>query len=208
MRLRYYLFFFFTLSSSLAFSETPESALERLKEGNERYQECKLLHPNRCQESRNASLQGQKPFAAILGCSDSRVSPEIVFDQGIGDLFVVRVAGNVAGGIELDSLDYAADVLGCSIILVLGHQNCGAVEAVIQGKQALIEDVAALIEPSYQAVKNKAGNRNENLVKANVRAMVERIKESDNIRQLMKDGKITVIGGYYHLESGEVEFLK
>ena len=92
----------------------------------------------------------QKPFAIILGCSDSRVSPEILFDQGIGDLFIVRVAGNVAGPVELDSIEYAALYLKSSLVLVLGHENCGAITAVLDGQTKEIEHVADLIAPAIQ----------------------------------------------------------
>jgi carbonic anhydrase len=111
---------------------TCEMGLQRLKEGNQRYVEDKLIHPDRTSERREALQSKQQPFAIIVGCSDSRVAPEIVFDQGVGDLFIVRVAGNVVGPIELDSIEYAAEYLKSCLIVVMGHQNCGAVDAVMK----------------------------------------------------------------------------
>ena len=123
--------FFLTLLTFPLFCES--SGIERLIEGNKRYVNDTLKHPNRTSERREAFLTHQTPFAIIVGCADSRVSPEILFDQGVSDLFVVRVAGNVVGPLELDSILYAATTLNSSTILVLGHENCGAVNAVITG---------------------------------------------------------------------------
>lgn len=207
--------FFVLLSISLggvtlqAGEVNPESALQRLIEGNERYVNDKLLHPDRTRFRRESLTLSQEPFATIVGCSDSRVSPEIVFDQGIGDLFVVRVAGNVVGPIELDSVDFSAQVLGSSIILVLGHENCGAVKAVLDGQAQGIPAVAELIEPAVIKAKNiQGGNPLENAVKTNVRQVVQHLQNSSIIKQFIQDKKITVVGGYYNLGSGKVEFLK
>ncbi len=187
---------------------TPRQALVRLMDGNLRYIQDKLLHPNRSQERRLAVVNAQTPFAIILGCSDSRVAPEIVFDQGIGDLFVVRVAGNVAGPIELDSIEYSGLYLGSSIVLVLGHESCGAVTAVVQHNTKEIENIAELIEPAVKASAILPGNRIENAVKANVRMTVDYLKKTPNISKLIHEGKLDVIGGYYHLNNGEVEILR
>lgn len=207
--------FFVLLSISLggvtlqAGEINPESALQRLIEGNERYVNDKLLHPDRTRYRRESLTVSQAPFACIVGCSDSRVSPEIVFDQGIGDLFVVRVAGNVIGPIELDSVDFSGQVLGSSVILVLGHENCGAVNAVLEGQAQGIPAVAKLIEPAVAESKNvKGGNPLENAVKTNVRLVVEQLKNSSIIKQLIQEKKIAVVGGYYNLGSGKVELIK
>ena len=184
---------------------TPEEALKTLMDGNERYVNDKLLHPNRSQETREALKYQQNPFAIILGCSDSRVSPEIVFDQGIGDLFVVRVAGNVAGPIELDSIDFSAVILGSAIIMVLGHENCGAVTAVLQHNTKDIEAVAAKIEPAISHIKD---DNLEAAVKANVRSIVQQLKNSPVLSKLIQQKRIDVVGGYYRLASGKIELLK
>lgn len=184
---------------------TPEKALEQLMNGNKRYTQDKLLHPNRDQERREALTAKQTPFASILGCSDSRVSPEIVFDQGIGDLFVVRVAGNVIGPIELDSLDYSIEYLNSSLIFVLGHENCGAVSAVLAGMTKDIEAVAIQIEPAIEKAKKMPGNALENAIKANIRMVVNQIRKSETIARFIAEKKVDVVGGYYNLATGEIE---
>lgn len=187
---------------------TPEKSLERLMSGNERYVNDKLLHPDRTQIRRKEVTSTQTPFATIMGCSDSRVSPEIIFDQGIGDLFVVRVAGNVVGPLELDSIDFSAAQLGSSIILVLGHENCGAVNAVLNHQTNGIEAVAKLIEPSLQKSGVLEGkNPLEKAVKANVLMVVDQLKNSPVISKLVEQNKVKVVGGIYHLGSGKVELL-
>ena len=152
-------------------------------------------------------LLDQKPFAAILGCSDSRVAPEILFDQGIGDIFVVRVAGNVAGPIEMDSLDYATYYLGASLILVLGHERCGAVQAVLNNQSKAIESVAALIEPAVKSIENKKEDSLTLAVKANVKSVVAYLKSTPVIAELVKQGKVEVVGGFYDLNTGKVEII-
>lgn len=186
-------------------SMTPKAALEKLVSGNKRYTQDKLAHPNRDQERRESLTAKQNPFATIVGCSDSRVSPEIVFDQGIGDLFVVRVAGNVVGPLEEDSIDFSLDVLGASLIIVVGHENCGAVNAVLTGNTQDILAVAKQIEPALAKVKNLPGNALENAIKANVQAVVNQIKKAPVVARLISEKKVEVVGGYYHLASGEVE---
>lgn len=185
----------------------PTLALKQLVEGNNRYKQEKLLHPNRSKEARLCSANGQNPFAIILGCSDSRVSPEIIFDQGIGDLFVVRVAGNVVGDIELDSIEYSALYLKSSIIMVLGHQNCGAVQAVINGQTQDIEAVASLIAPSLELARTQKGSLIENTVKDNVLYVVDKLKKTPLLAKLIQEKKIDIVGGYYDFESGAVELV-
>ncbi len=184
------------------FAQTPKESLDRLVEGNKRYAKDRLLHPNHSTDRREEVKEKQNPFAVILGCSDSRVSPEILFDQGIGDLFVVRDAGNVAGPIELDSIEYSVKYLGSSLILVLGHQSCGAVTAVLDGKTSDIEAVANLIEPAIKGAKTV-----EEAIKANVRSVVAQLQKAPLIKKLISEKKLACIGAYYHLGSGKVELL-
>lgn len=184
---------------------TPQEAFDRLMRGNQHYMVDAPESPDRTSVRRLELYQKQKPFAIIVGCSDSRVPPEIIFDQGLGDLFVVRVAGQVVGPIELDSIEYAVKYLGSALIFVLGHQNCGAVSAVLKGKTADIEDVARLIEPAIEPLRRKTL---ENAVKANVRYVVEHLKGTSLIQQKMKEGKLNVVGGYYSLPDGRVEVLQ
>lgn len=172
-------------------------------EGNKRYVNDKLLYPNRSSERREELKTKQNPFATILGCSDSRVSPEILFDQGLGDLFIVRVAGNVAGPIELESIEYSVKHFGSSLIVILGHQSCGAVSAVRDGNTGDIEMIAKAIEPAIQGTKSI-----EDAIKANVRAQVDELKKHPLIAKLISEKKLACVGAYYHLGSGIVEILK
>jgi carbonic anhydrase len=176
--------------------------------GNERYVKDALEHPNRTAERREAVACKQAPFAIIVGCSDSRVSPEILFDQGIGDLFVVRVAGNVIGSIELDSIDYAALVLKASVILVLGHESCGAVNAVLHGETSGMESIARLIHPAIEQEKKvKPHNMLESCIKKNAQNMKSYLLKTSILKKLVKEGKIEVHAAYYDLQTGVVELL-
>ncbi len=180
----------------------PQEALQRLLEGNQRYVHDQLTHPDRSLLRREEIQQGQNPFATILGCSDSRVSPEIIFDQGLGDLFIVRVAGNVIGPIEQDSVDYSIRYLGSSLVLVMGHESCGAVTAVFDGKTGDIEEIARLIKPAIKNTKNV-----EAAIKANVHWMVDQLKKNPFIKKLIDEKKVNVVGAYYHLGAGNVELI-
>jgi len=182
-----------------------QEALKRLLVGNERYVKELLIHPNRSQKRREATCQAQTPFAAIIGCSDSRVSPVIIFDQGIGDLFEIRVAGNVVGPIEIASVQFAANNLQPSLIFVLGHANCGAVQAVLADQTKDIEPIAVKIQEAIKGLSKSSKNDVEGAVKANVNAVVEQLRENEAIAQLIKEKKLHVAGGYYHLDTGKVE---
>ena len=187
---------------------TPQLALKRLLKGNDRYVHDMLEHPNRTSERREATASKQSPYAIIVGCADSRVSPEIVFDEGVGDLFVVRVAGNVIGPLELDSIEYSALYLNSSIVLVMGHENCGAVEAVIHNKTQDIEAIAELIEPAVQeARKSSPLHLLEASVKTNALRMKECLLKSPVIQKLVAAKKIEVRAAYYNLQTGDVEML-
>lgn len=189
------------------FQKTPETALKLLLEGNKRFVEDKLACPDRHQERRAATVAAQRPFAIVLGCSDSRVPPELIFDLGIGDVFVVRVAGNIAADTELDSILYSALFNNSSIIVVLGHENCGAVTAVLANNTIDIEAIAKHIEPAIQKAKDMPGDPLVNAIRLNVAESVRRIKSSSPIAKLIQEGKIAVVGAYYHLKSGKVELL-
>ena len=182
---------------------TPDEALKYLIEGNRRYIDGNSLHPNRDQERRKQTRDDQRPFAVVVGCSDSRVPAEILFDQGIGDLFIVRTAGNVIGPIELASIEFAVLQLRTPLIVVFGHENCGAIQAVMEGKTELIQPVAKLIG---DALKEKVYTVEEAVVE-NVKYSLRKLKEVPNFSALLKEGTLGFSGGYYHLLSGEVEFL-
>lgn len=198
------LFSFAGISAQEKKSSSPAQSLQRLMEGNKRYMQEKLVHPDRSKERRESTMETQKPFATILGCADSRVSPEILFDQGIGDLFVVRVAGNVLGPVELDSIEYSAIYLGSSLILVMGHENCGAIKAVMAGTTKDIEAVASLITP---ALEMHPGGSLEDAIRENVEHVTLQLKKSPPLAKLIQQGKLAVRGAYYEFVSGKVDLL-
>jgi carbonic anhydrase len=187
---------------------SPQDALQLLMEGNERYVNDELEHPNRTSDRREATLALQTPFAVIVGCSDSRVSPEIIFDQGIGDLFIVRVAGNVIGPLELESIEYAAFVLKSVMILVLGHENCGAVNAVVQGKTKELPAIALIMGSAVKQAKDHdpAGTLKA-AIKANALHMKDLLLRSEKLGKLAKTKAIDIQAAYYNLQTGEVELL-
>jgi carbonic anhydrase len=195
---------------------SPDEALKLLKEGNERFVAGKPQHPNQTGERRAMTAgQGQKPFATLLSCSDSRVPVEIIFDRGLGDLFVIRVAGNVAAVDELGAMEYGVDHLNTPLVVVLGHSQCDSVTAVAEGAK-VHGHLAALVKPIQPAVaKAKAENpgvSGEALVnaaiKANVWQAIEDIfHKSKNIAGKVKAGKARVLGALYELDTGQVQWL-
>ena len=212
-------YFLFLLLIAFSFSSCskkhptkPKQALQRLLKGNKRYVNNKSEHPNRCKERRKEIASKQTPYAVIVGCSDSRIVPEIIFDTGLGDLFVVRVAGNVIGPIELESIEYSAVNLNSAVIVVLGHENCGAVTAVFQNKATNIPAVAELIDPAViqaQDAKNtKNKNQLEQAIKINALNMKHLLEQSPNLETLIQKKKIQVHAAYYNLKTGLVELLK
>ena len=184
---------------------SPKEALTRLMAGNQRYIKEVLEHPNRSIEHIETLVENQTPFAIVLGCSDSRTSPIIIFDQGIGDLFEVRVAGNVAGPIEIASIEFAALNLGSKLILVMGHENCGAVKAVLDHNTKDIEPIANNIEAAIKEFSHITGNNLESAIKANVTGVVKQLRANPVLAKLIADKKLDIIGGYYKLDTGQVE---
>jgi carbonic anhydrase len=190
------------------FGMTPEKALQNLIEGNQRFSKDQSLHLNRASERRQELLSKQIPYAVIVGCSDSRVAPEIIFDQGIGDLFIVRVAGNVVGPLEQDSIDYSVIYLKSSIIMVLGHENCGAIDAVIAGNTKDIEAVAQLIQPAVDATKTQTNNRLQNTIKTNAKMMADQLRNNPVLSDYIAKKKLSVVAAYYNFHTGKVELLE
>jgi carbonic anhydrase len=190
---------------------TADDALARLRAGNERFVAGDLSHPNTGPDRRAEVAKGQVPFAIIVGCSDSRVGPEVVFDQGLGDLFVIRTAGNVVDDVALGSIEYAADHLGAPVILVLGHTRCGAVSAAVAGGEAHghIGSIVEKIKPAVEETRGKPGDPVDNAVRANVRHVVRQLRGASPIlSKLVKAGKLRVVGACYDLDTGRVEFLE
>ena len=192
-------------------SVAPAEAISKLKEGNGRYTSGNLQHPGQTAERRTELAKTQHPFAVIVSCSDSRVPPEIVFDQGLGDLFIVRVAGNVINDEGMGSLEYTVDHLGTRLILVLGHQRCGAVDAAkqtIAAKGKAPGHIQSLVTAIKPAVEATAKDDLETTIKANVKNVVQALRSSTPILKAEVDsGKIQVVGGYYSLDTGAVTFL-
>ncbi len=190
---------------------TPDQALQLLVEGNKRFTEQRLAHPRQDFARLTETGADQFPFAAFLSCADSRVPVEVVFDQGIGDCFVVRMAGNVATPEGIGSLEFGTAVLGSKVLVVLGHEGCGAVNAVLR-KQKLpaeskIGTLVPYIEPGVDKAKNKSGNDLVNSIKDTTLVQVETLKKSPILAGLIKENKLKIVGAYYDLDTGKVEFL-
>jgi carbonic anhydrase len=188
----------------------PQVALNNLLAGNQRFVKGKGFHPRQSKFRLQETVAAQYPFAAILGCADSRVPAEIIFDQGLGDLFVVRVAGNVASGEAIGSLEYATSVLGAQLILVLGHTKCGAVQAAVEGKPlpGRIGVFVEEIKPAVEIAKNQNGSLEENTAIANVEYQAEHLAQRSTILgTLIKKGKLKIARGYYNLSTGKMAIL-
>ncbi|MBM9511869.1 carbonic anhydrase [Desulfogranum marinum] len=189
---------------------TADEALSLLLEGNKRFISCSLEHPNHCEESRGRLVEGQEPIACILTCADSRVPPVDIFDQGLGDVFVLRVAGNIVNDQILGSIEYAVKHLHCPLVMVLGHTSCGAVGAVAGGTR-LGGHIASLTPPIDAAIKNvqgKDGNLVNNASMELAKNMATKIEQSEPyVADLVKDGKVKVVASFYNLETGEVSML-
>jgi len=188
---------------------TPQAALQKLIDGNKRFVERRRQNPNQTLARVTEVAQTQRPYAAILGCADSRFPSEIIFDVGIGDIFVCRVAGNVATPEEKGSLEFGTLVLGSKVLMVVGHERCGAVKAAIEGGSlpGQIGSLTAAIKPAVETSKSQPGDKVENAVKENVRLQIENLKKSPVISQLIQEGKLIVTGGYYDLDTGAVSMV-
>ena len=186
-------------------------ALGRLMEGNARYARNKEQHPDETLARRRELEMVQHPFAVILSCSDSRVPPELIFDQGLGDLFVIRVAGNIARDDELASIEYAVEHLHTKLIVVLGHEKCGAVTAAVQGANEAghLKALTSAIQPSVEKTRNRPGDKVHNCVLANARRVAQQIRESEPVlRELVEKGSVKVLAADYALDSGKVTLLE
>jgi len=190
---------------------TGDQAIQRLLSGNRRYLHAKQEHPNQTPERRGELQGGQRPFAVILGCSDSRVPPEVIFDHGLGDLFVVRVAGNVVDKIVLGSIEYAVSHLETPLIMVLAHADCGAVTAALSGcdeSQGQLHSITSAIQPAIYQVKDGPGDILNKASKANAKIIAERLKNSKPfLFEAVKAGKLKIVAAYYDLYTGVVEIL-
>lgn len=188
----------------------PDTAWKELQDGNKRYVVGRLRHPNQSKARRAELAQGQHPFAVILSCADSRLPPEVVFDQGLGDLFVVRMAGNVAPDGVIASIEFAVAKVGSKLIVVLGHERCAAVAGAMQGGPAEghLGVLLDRIKPAVEATKGQPGDPLDNAVRANVRNVVNQLKTTGPIlSEKIRNGGVKVIGARYDLATGLIEEL-
>jgi carbonic anhydrase len=189
---------------------TPAQALQRLVDGNTRFVSGHPDHPNQTLARRVEVAAGQKPFAVIVTCSDSRVAPELYFDQGVGDIFVVRVAGHVLNDHVLGSIEYAIEHLHASVVVVVGHEKCGAVAAALsadrgEGKIGTLLDA---IRPAVRDTRNQAGDKTENAVRGHARRTAKLIPAASPIvKNAVMAGHVKVFAARYDLVSGKVELL-
>lgn len=191
----------FLLLLASGFATDSKGDLDKLMEGNARFAKDKPTELNRSIKSRKALKIGQKPFAVIVACSDSRVAPEILFDANLGELFVVRLAGNVVSNEALESINYALDHLGSSLIFVMGHQYCGAVDAVIQGVTKDIPEIAKQVKQSVAEARQK--DPSDLLVTA---TKLNAIHTKEEIEKRLKP-IAAIYAGYYNFQTGKVELL-
>ncbi len=187
-----------------------DNALKMLKEGNLRFVNQKSNHPNQTSERLKEVEAKQKPFAIIVGCSDSRVPSEIIFDQGLGDLFIVRTAGQVSSYASWGSIEFANAVLGSKLIVVMGHTKCGAVSAAckLPDVPGHIVTLINAIKPAAEIAKQMHGDTLENAVKVNVAMQVKQLLSLEPVlTKATKAGDLKIIGAVYNLSTGQVEFL-
>jgi carbonic anhydrase len=201
-------------ASGEAASVTPAEAMARLAEGNERFVRQKMTATHQDASRREALAKGQRPFAIVLGCADSRVPPELVFDQGLGDLFMIRVAGEVAPAEVLGSIEYAVEHLGCRAIIVLGHERCGAVEAALEvpagtTPEGNLGELIKDILPAIEKIDRKAPDALDAAVKANANAVARTIlSRSKAVAEMAHKGELVVTPARYDLKSGKVDFME
>ena len=187
----------------------PAAALARLKEGNARFVAGRMIRPDQSPEARLRLSDGQKPFAVVVTCSDSRVPPEVIFDQGLGDLFVVRVAGNIVDEAGLGSVEYAVGQLNTPLIVVLGHEKCGAVSATLDALQppydrphGAIDSIVEGITPAVREALTQQGDLLTNAILANIAHSRDVIKADPGLQDLLKSDAVKIATGYYSLSDG------
>ncbi len=193
--------------------ETPQAAIAELKAGNERFVKGKMISPNQSPQRREQTENGQKPFAVVVACSDSRVPVERIFDQGIGDIFVIRTAGNsVADDVVMGSIDYAIDHLNTPLVVILGHQNCGGITSAIaacspteEHHHGKIDQLLAVIAQDVEAFMGHPEDLDE-AIHVNAEAQVKRIEKVNYLKDKLESGALQIVSAYYNLKTGEVSF--
>lgn len=194
-------------------SITGEQALQKLMEGNARFISGNVTHPDQSKERLQELVSGQHPFAVVVGCSDSRIPPEIIFDHGLGDIFVVRTAGKVLDNVVLGSIEYAVEHLGVPLVVVLGHDSCGAVKAAVEGGTVPghLDSLVKFIQPAVDEAKK---NRNEsellnNSIDNNINNIVEELNTSLPIlSEKVEMGELRIVGARYQLDTGAVKIFE
>ena len=201
-------------------NNTPEKkettpVINQLIEGNIRYLESHPLHPNQTKFSRLSTSGEQKPKAIVVSCSDSRVPPEIIFDQGLGDLFVIRTAGNIIGDIELASIEYAVLKLNCKTIMVLGHDHCGAIDSFLEhpidSLPGHLNELMSFIrkQPIQQKILERPGDHNYMAVVSNIIYFANQLRNNSGIiRQKFNQKEIEIFGALYHFDNGKVQIIE
>jgi len=198
-----------------------QEALEKLIEGNKRFVADECIGSHSIQQRRDELATGQAPFAIILGCSDSRVPAEMIFDQGLGDLFVVRVAGNIAAPSQVGSIEFAVEQFGTPLVVVVGHSNCGAINATLNGLQnpggdcsdnlqSIVDKICPHVESLLETdLKDKPEQLLDSSIRANVRAAVDQLRlDSPVLEKRVHSDNLMVVGAHYSLATGAVEFLE
>ena len=189
-----------------------QEALDKLKKGNKRFVQLQQKHPDESKQRRKEMLKGQHPFVVILSCSDSRVPLELIFDQGLGDLFEIKNAGNVLDNHVIGSIEYAVMHCGVKLIVIMGHQDCGAINATLSGvsETKYIQSLEDSIQPAVEQCKlNGLEVNSDNVVKAHVMQDIEELMAQDHdLVKYMKEHNVKIVPAYYHLDTGKVDFLK
>jgi carbonic anhydrase len=203
-----------TLDKELQDSISPQMALQILKDGNHRFINNLRANRNLLQQV-NETKDGQHPFAIILSCIDSRTSAELIFDQGLGDIFSVRIAGNILNEDILGSMEFACKVVGVKIIIVLGHTKCGAIKGAVNNVQMgnlthlldKIQPVVAETKSLYRNMESTDSGFVDTVAAINVKSVTQHItKSSEILRGMLKTGEIDIVGGMYNVDSGIVDF--
>lgn len=207
----------FLLASALinppaAAGPTPDQVLTALREGNARFAQGAAKHPGLGVKRRRDLVAGQAPMAIVLSCSDSRVPPELIFDRGLGELFVIRVAGNVADVVGIASVEYAVEHLGTRVLMVLGHGSCGAVKAAIAAgdaheskDQSSIPSLLAMIQPTVEQCRPRGGNLVDEVISQNVHNQIQTLVQTSSIvREAAEHGDLRLVEAVYDLDSGLV----
>lgn len=199
--------------AGLVYAGAGEDSLTRLLDGNKRFMTGEFAKKDLSESRRQELTKGQSPFATVLSCSDSRVAPELIFDQGLGDVFIVRDAGNVVDPVTLGSIEYGAEHLHTPLLVILGHEKCGAVTAALDTKGKPGGNIGAILKkimPAVKTARKAKKDREETLnlaIQENVRNTYRGVMKSKIVRELMHEGKLQIVGAEYYLGTGKVEMV-